>query len=147
MNGKTNLINEVMEIIKLWFDDNKIFIETKDNQILWQSLLLYRRLMYADNKERNNYYTSFSGIHWADVDEDISFESFTCNNKEPEGISKLFLSYPELNASAVARRLCMKQSLLAAYISGTKKPSTKRENEIKAVVRQIGKELINYECP
>ena len=132
-----------MEIIKLWFENDKIFIETKDNKILWQSLLRYRRLMYATNEERNNYYTSFSGIHWSDVDEDMSFESFTYNDKEPDGISKLFLSYPELNASAVARRLGMKQSLLAAYINGTKKPSQKRESEIKEAVRQIGMELIN----
>jgi hypothetical protein len=35
----------------------------------------------------------------------------------------------------------MKQSLLAAYIRGMKKPSVERENEIMNTVRQIGMEL------
>jgi hypothetical protein len=37
----------------------------------------------------------------------------------------------------------IQQSLLAAYINGTKKPSAEREAEILNVVRQIGKELIS----
>ena len=130
-----------MELDKLWFEDNKIFIRTKDEKILWQSLLWYRRLLYATEEQRNSYYTSFSGIHWRDVDEDISFESFLYDNPEPEGISRLFLTRPELNASAVARRMGIQQSLLAAYIRGTKKPSKEREEEILATIRQIGSEL------
>lgn len=81
------------------------------------------------------------GIHWPELDEDISFESFEYPDPEPVGISCFFLSHPEINASAVARRLGMKQSLLAAYINGTKKPSTQREQIIVNELRQIGKEL------
>ena len=51
------------------------------------------------------------------------------------------MAHPELNASAVARRMGMKQSLLAAYISGTKKPSVEREKEIINTIRNIGQEL------
>jgi hypothetical protein len=36
----------------------------------------------------------------------------------------------------------MKQSLMAAYINGTKKPSPQRENEIINTIRQIGEELL-----
>ena len=57
------------------------------------------------------------------------------------GVAKVFLTHPELNASAVARRLGMKQSLLAAYISGTKHPSAERERQILDCVRQLGSEL------
>ena len=130
------------ELDKLWFEDNKIFIRTKEGATLWQSLLWYRRLLEATDEQRNNYRTSFSGIHWADIDEDVSFESFYYDEPEPQGISRLFLIHPELNASAVARRMGIQQSLLAAYIRGTKKPSPERENEIKNAIRQIGKELI-----
>ena len=63
------------------------------------------------------------------------------NNPEPTGISKVLLLHPELNLAAVARRMGMKQSLLAAYACGTKKPSASREEEIKEVLRQIGREL------
>lgn len=51
------------------------------------------------------------------------------------------MGHPELNASAIARRLGISQSLFAQYISGTKKPSEKRMNEILASVRDIGREL------
>jgi hypothetical protein len=128
---------------KLWFEDDKIFILTEDGKTLWQSLLWYRRLLNATEEQRNNYRTSFSGIHWPDIDEDISFESFYYENPEPEGISHLFLTHPELNVSAVARRAGIQQSLLAAYINGSKKPSANRESEIKKVVRKIGAELSN----
>jgi hypothetical protein len=130
-----------IKIDKLWFEDNKIFIRTTSEEILWQSLLWYRRLLEASEEQRNNYYISYSGIHWSEIDEDMSFESFYYDDPEPVGISRLFLTHPELNASAVARRMGIQQSLLAAYIRGSKKPSKKREAEILATIRQIGNEL------
>ena len=140
MNGR-KFLKMKTELDKLWFEDNKIFIRTKDGETLWQSLLWYHRLFHATEEQRNNYYTSFSGIHWPDIDEDVSYESFLYDDPEPVGISRLFLTHPELNASAVARRMGIQQSLLAAYIRGTKKPSKEREAEILATIRQIGNEL------
>ncbi|MDR0845499.1 MAG: DUF2442 domain-containing protein [Tannerella sp.] len=72
-----------MKITKLWFDDNKIFIQTDGGKELWQSLLWYQRLQYASEEQRKNYRLSYSGIHWPDVDEDISFESFLYDEREP----------------------------------------------------------------
>jgi len=80
-------MEQTVKIKKLWIDNNKIFIFTENEQELWQSMLWYHRLLYATNEQRANYYTSFSGIHWSDVDEDISFESFFYDNPEPVGIS------------------------------------------------------------
>jgi len=138
MNGEKFL---KIELDKLWFENNKIFICTKGGETLWQSLLWYPRLLHATEEQRNNYRTSFSGIHWTEIDEDISYESFYYNDLEPVGISRLFLTHPELNASAVARRMGIQQSLLAAYIRGIKKPSKERENEILATIKQVGEEL------
>ena len=140
MNGG-ELLEITMKLDKLWFEDNKIYVRTIDGETLWQSLLWYRRLLFATEEQRNNYYTSFSGIHWPDIDEDVSFESFYYEDLEPTGISLLFLTHPELNASAVARRMGIQQSLLASYIRGTKKPSKEREEEILSTIREIGKEL------
>jgi len=131
-----------IELDKLWFENNKIFICTKGGETLWQSLLWYPRLLHATEEQRNSYRTSFSGIHWANIDEDISYENFYYDDLEPAGISRLFLTHPELNASAVARRMGIQQSLLAAYIRGIKKPSKERENEILATIKQIGEELM-----
>jgi hypothetical protein len=130
-----------MKIQKLWFADEKIFIRTDDGRELWQSLLWYPRLLHATDEQRINYEYDEIGIRWEDIDEDMSVESFLYDDPEPAGISRLFLTHPELNASAVARRIGIQQSLLAAYIRGTKKPSPARENEIKTAIRQIGYEL------
>ena len=81
------------------------------------------------------------GIHWYALDEDVSFESFEYDDPEPVGISRVFLSHPELNASAVGRRLGISQSLMAQYINGTKKPSKERERLIMEEIANIGKEL------
>ena len=51
------------------------------------------------------------------------------------------MSHSELNASAIARRLGMAQSLLAQYISGSKKPSKEREDLILNEIRKVGAEL------
>lgn len=130
-----------MAIQKLWFEDGKIFIHTSDGKTLWQSLLWYPRLKDASEKERNGYTINRFGVRWASLDEDISLESFTYDSPEPQGISRLFMMHPELNVSAIARRMGMKQSLLAQYINGSKKPSKEREKMIFEEIRNIGREL------
>ena len=134
-----------MIITKIWFEDNRIYGLTDDGRTLWQSLLYYKRLMYATPEEREKYRMGFCGIHWEELDEDVSFESFEYDNPEPVGISKFFLSHPEINASAIARRLGIQQSLIAAYINGTKKPSKERETLILNEIRSLGEELMNTE--
>lgn len=130
-----------MNITKIWFKDNRMYGLTDDGRTLWQSLLYYRRLLTATEEERNDYQINAFGIRWEKLDEDVSFESFEYADPEPTGISRILLSHPELNLSAVARRMGIRQSLLASYANGTKKPSEKRSNEILQTIRAIGNEL------
>ena len=130
-----------MKISKIWFADDRIYGLTDDGRELWQSLLYYRRLRNATDEERANYEIDDEGIHWYDLDEDVSFESFEYDDPEPTGISRIFLSHPELNASAVGRRLGISQSLMAQYINGTKKPSKERERLIMNEIILISQEL------
>ncbi len=130
-----------MKISKIWFDGDRIYGQTDDGRTLWQSLLYYRRLRGATEEERQDYEMDDEGIHWYALDEDVSFESFEYDDPEPVGISRIFLSHPELNASAVGRRLGISQSLMAQYINGTKKPSRERERLILNEIANIGKEL------
>lgn len=44
-----------MKIKKIWLDNNRIYGETDDGRVLWQSLLYYRRLLNATEAERKNY--------------------------------------------------------------------------------------------
>lgn len=130
-----------MILTKIWFADNRIYGLNENGQIVFQSLLYYKNLLKATPEQREKYRIGKMGIHWEELDEDISFESFGYDNPEPIGISKFFLSHPEINASAIARRLGIQQSLLASYINGTKKPSKERENSIMAEVKALGIEL------
>ncbi|MDR1645121.1 MAG: DUF2442 domain-containing protein [Tannerellaceae bacterium] len=130
-----------MKIQKLWFADEKIFILTDDGRELWQSLLWYPRLRRATKEQRMQYVYGEIGIRWEEIDEDMSLESFLYDNPEPEGIPRFFLLHPELNASAVARRMGMERSLMVSYINGSKKPSRECEDKIMNTIRQIGEEL------
>ena len=130
-----------MKISKIWFENDRIYGLADDGRELWQSLLYYRRLRNATDAERADYEMDDEGIHWYNLDEDVSFESFEYDDPEPMGISRIFLSHPELNASAVGRRLGISQSLMAQYINGTKKPSKERERLIMDEILTISREL------
>lgn len=130
-----------MKLTRIWFEDNRIYGLTDTGNTVWQSLLWYKRLNAATKEQRNDYEMDEEGIHWYGLDEDISYESFEYNDPEPQGISRLFLSHPELNASAVARRIGISQSLMMQYINGMKKPSKEREHLILNEVKAIGREL------
>ena len=61
------------------------------------------------------------------------------DKKEETFLYRIFISHPELNASAVA--MGISQSLMSQYISGIKKPSQEREALIVNTIKDIGKEL------
>ena len=52
------------------------------------------------------------------------------------------MAHPELNVSAMARRMGITQSLMAQYISGKKTPSESRLNLIYDTLHAVGRELI-----
>lgn len=129
-----------MKIEKIWTSDDAVWIRTSEGKEACEYFDDYPRLKYATAAQRNNYMVDDFGIHWPDIDEDLCFEGFF-KEKNQTSLYRFFMSHPELNAAAIARRMGMKQSLLAAYISGSKKPSEKRKQEIVDVIRQIGDEL------
>ena len=133
-----------MKITKLWFADNRIYVQTDKGEKLYQSLLFYPRVLTASNEEREKYEFWDYGIRWDAIDEDMSYESFYYDDtKEPApGIQDAFLSNPELNISAVARRMGIQQSLLASYIKGTKVPSPERKKLILDTIHDIGNSLL-----
>lgn len=133
-----------MEVKKLWFENDKIFVLTTDEKTLWQSLLWYPRLKNATNGQRETYKILKFGIRWDEIDEDISFESFSYEDPEPKGVSRLFREYPELKVSVIAKELGIQQSLMAAYISGIKKPSKERERKILDYVHKRAKQLAEF---
>ena len=134
-----------MKIEKLWFENNRIYIINDKNETLFQSLKFYPRLLCATDDQREKYECWEYGIRWDEIDEEMSYESFYFDDtKEPvTGIQDAFLSNPELNISAVARRMGIQQSLLASYIKGTKTPSPERNKLILDTIHEIGQTLLS----
>ena len=134
-----------MKVEKLWFENGRIYVTNDKGETLYQSLKFYPRLLVATDKQRAAYEFEPFGIHWEEIDEDMSYESFYYEDTKETapGIQEAFLSHPELNISAVARRMGIQQSLLASYIKGTKIPSPERKKFILDTIHEIGQSLLN----
>ena len=131
-----------MKIIKIWFKGDYLYGEDDSGKTYRQSLLWYKKLRSATDEEREQYTFGFDGIHWRNLDEDVSFESFAYEDAEPTKLQRFFLSHPEINIAEFARLIGMNTSLLRNYINGFKKPSKEREQMIIEKVNNIGKEYM-----
>lgn len=129
------------KIVKVWTTETEVWVERENGEKGFERFADYPRLRDASPEERNSYEVLPFGLHWEELDEDLSFEGFF-NKKEHTELYKFFMSHPELNASAIARRLGISQSLFAQYISGGKRPSAEREKQIVEGIRQIGAEMM-----
>ena len=70
-----------MSVKEVWFADDRIFIESYNGEKLSQSLKWYPRLAGATEVQRTAFRLSSIGIHWEQLDEDVSFESFRYKNE------------------------------------------------------------------
>ena len=131
-----------MKIIKIWFKGDYLYGEDDSGKTYRQSLLWYKKLRSATDEEREQYTFGFDDIHWRNLDEDVSFESFAYEDAEPTKLQRFFLSHPEINIAEFARLIGMNPSLLRNYINGFKKPSKEREQMIIEKVNNIGKEYM-----
>ena len=130
-----------MKIKEIWFEKDQIYGRDTDGQVYSQSLLWYPRLMAASGQEREKYSIGFEGIHWRNIDEDISFESFLYDDAQPSAMQAFFLTHKEINIAEFARYTGINATLLRNYINGYKKPSPEREKAILESIHRLGKEL------
>lgn len=133
-----------MTVLNIWFEGEWLYGLGDDGKTYRQSLLWYPRLMIANDEERSHYEISTIGIHWSELDEDVSFESFLYDDAEPTTLQRFFITHPEINVSAFARKYGFNACLLRSYIKGFKTPSPRREEEIMKCVKKLGQELLNY---
>ena len=130
----------MINVTEIWLTDSAVWIRTEDGREAKERFSDYPRLKYATEEQRCNFVSDADGIHWPELDEDLCFESFF-DKKDQTILYRIFIEHPELNASAIARRLGISQSLFAQYISGSKKPSEARLNQILEQIRAIGRDL------
>ncbi len=64
------------QISKIWLTYTAIWIELTDGRRADERFADYIRLATADDAQRKNYVLSYFGIHWPDIDEDLSYDGF-----------------------------------------------------------------------
>lgn len=74
---------EDIEVKKVWFQNDEIFIETVEGEKRSHPVKWFPRLEKATERQRQNFELSPFGIHWPELDEDLSFEGFFSFSKEP----------------------------------------------------------------
>lgn len=130
-----------MRIERIWFDGDYLCGMGDDGKTYRQSLLWYQRLREAGDAERGHYEMSTAGIHWRGLDVDVSFESFGYDDAEPTKLQRFFLTHKEINVAEFAKLMGMNAALLRNYISGFKKPSKEREEQILEQIHKTGAEF------
>ena len=134
------------KIEKLWFDADRIWIETDKGETLSRPLEALPTLKDATEAQRQAYKIGKFGntIRWEEIDEDVHISSFD-EVGEPDydnEIARIFSRFPQLNVSEVARSMGIHKSLLSKYIYGMKRPSEQRKEQIKNSLRLLGQELM-----
>ena len=61
-------------IQRVWVDDTRVWALTEDGLTASYPFSMWKRLTNATPDQRPNFYLSYTGIHWPDIDEDLSFE-------------------------------------------------------------------------
>ena len=57
-----------------WCDDGNLHVKLADGREIATPLWWYPSLLQATHMQRNNLELMFTGIHWPDLDEDLSIE-------------------------------------------------------------------------
>ena len=59
---------------KVWFDEDSLWVTLSDGRTIGAPLAWFPRLLHADKTTRELFELSVHGIHWDDLDEDISVQ-------------------------------------------------------------------------
>lgn len=65
---------EKQKIQKVWVDDKGVFAQTVNGVIASYPFAMWKRLANGTQKQRQDFYLTYTGIHWPQLDEDLSFE-------------------------------------------------------------------------
>lgn len=126
------------EIVKIWFEGNNVCGQSDNGEVRKQSLLWYSNLLNASEEQRSKYEIGLDGIHWRELDEDISFESFFYDDAEPTEVQKFFLTHPEISVKGFAEGVGLSVASMQNFIFGFEKPSEEQNNRIIDGIRHLG---------
>ena len=85
-------LTDIPRIVRMRVTDDSIVAELADGRAIGVPLAWYPRLLHGQPEERNNWQLigQGEGIHWPDLDEDISAENLLLG--QPSGESRRSLS-------------------------------------------------------
>lgn len=58
----------------VWFDEDNLWVTLSDGRTIGAPLAWFPRLLNASSSAREDFEISVHGIHWDDIDEDISIQ-------------------------------------------------------------------------
>lgn len=64
------------QVAHVWLTDTAIWVELKDGRKAKECFADYSRLSDATDAQRKRFVLSPLGIHWPEIDEDLSYEGF-----------------------------------------------------------------------
>ena len=70
--------------VSAWCDDAALHVKLTDGREIATPLWWYPALLAATHAQRNNLELMFSGIHWPDLDEDLSIAGMLAGWKSPD---------------------------------------------------------------
>ncbi len=65
-----------MKAKEIWFDGTRIYLHTDDGRVGSLLLKSFPQLYNATDEQRKNFTLGSFGIHWPELDEDLSYEGF-----------------------------------------------------------------------
>lgn len=138
----------INDIEKVWFEGDHIHLRTKDGQEKRMPVSWFPRLNNASEAERNNFEMRTWGVHWAQLDEDLSYNGFFTYNKDQikadrSEVQILLARFPAINLSKLAVIAGISPTLMRHYASGIKVPSPKRLEKIREALHKLGRELLS----
>jgi len=128
------------DVKRVWVDKEAVCVELNDGRVGKELIRDYEPLRKATRAQLKNFRVDLDGIWFDDLCEGLELSGFF-SPKKTNPVGRVFWLFPELNASAFARRVGIPQPLFAAYVNGTKKPSAARLKKIDSELRRIGREL------
>ncbi len=66
----------INDIQRVWISESAVWLELKDGRQVSEKFSAYPRLATASDAQRHQYVLSPVGIHWPDIDEDLSYKGF-----------------------------------------------------------------------
>ncbi|MGS0744061.1 DUF2442 domain-containing protein [Glaciimonas sp. GG7] len=71
------------------FDENSMWVELSDGRTLGVPLVWFPRLLHATPEQRQQHELSANGIHWDDLDEDISIDGLLAGRGDATHVARV----------------------------------------------------------